>query len=52
VTYQVAVCGSRNCTEAESAAAYRVGELPADHGVTILCGGGSGLMAAVATRGL
>src|SRR3954447_670776 len=49
--YQVAVCGPRNCTQAESAAAYRVGELLADQGVTILCGGGSGVMAAVAAGG-
>ena len=51
MTYQVAVCGPRNCTEVESAAAYRVGELLADQGVTILCGGGSGVMAAVAAGG-
>jgi uncharacterized protein (TIGR00725 family) len=51
VTYQVAVCGPRECTDAEAAAARRVGELLAEEGVTILCGGGSGVMAAVAAGG-
>jgi uncharacterized protein (TIGR00725 family) len=51
VTYQVAVCGPRECTDAEAAAARRVGELLAEEGVTILCGGGSGVMEAVAAGG-
>jgi len=46
--YQVAVCGPRQCTEADREAAYRVGQLLASHGVIVLCGGGTGVMAAVA----
>jgi uncharacterized protein (TIGR00725 family) len=49
--YQVAVCGPREATEAEREAAYRVGELLAEQGATIICGGGSGVMAAVAAGG-
>src|SRR5690606_31807114 len=45
---QVAVCGPRDCTEAEAANARRVGRLLAEAGVTVLCGGGPGVMAAVA----
>src|SRR6266508_6618071 len=46
--YQVAVCGPRQCTEADREAAYRVGQLLASHGVIVLCGGGTGVMAPVA----
>ncbi|HEY8472223.1 MAG TPA: TIGR00725 family protein [Natronosporangium sp.] len=45
---QVAVCGPARCTETEAAHARRVGELLAERGATVLCGGGSGVMAAVA----
>ncbi|MEU1807633.1 SLOG cluster 4 domain-containing protein [Micromonospora aurantiaca (nom. illeg.)] len=45
---QVAVCGPEAATEDETAAARRVGELLAERGVTVLCGGGGGVMAAVA----
>jgi uncharacterized protein (TIGR00725 family) len=45
---QVAVCGPRDCTEADSQAAYQIGELLAEAGATVLCGGGTGVMAAVA----
>lgn len=45
---QVAVCGPSRCTEAEAEDARRVGELLAARGVTVLCGGGGGVMAAVA----
>jgi uncharacterized protein (TIGR00725 family) len=48
VVYQVAVCGPRECTEADWATARRVGELLADAGAVVVCGGGSGVMAAVA----
>jgi uncharacterized protein (TIGR00725 family) len=48
VTIQVAVCGPSDCTPVEADLAYRVGELLAGHGVTVLCGGGGGVMAAVA----
>ena len=46
--YQVAVCGPADCTEAEQLAARRVGELLAEAGVTVICGGGGGVMSAVA----
>jgi uncharacterized protein (TIGR00725 family) len=45
---QVAVCGPGDCTEAEARAARRVGELLAEHGAVVICGGGTGVMAAVA----
>jgi uncharacterized protein (TIGR00725 family) len=45
---QVAVCGPSQCTEAEAAQARRVGELLAARGATVLCGGGGGVMGAVA----
>lgn len=45
---QIAVCGPRECTEHEAALAYRVGQLLAHAGATVICGGGSGVMAAVA----
>ncbi|GII25374.1 TIGR00725 family protein [Planosporangium mesophilum] len=46
--YQVAVCGPGDCTEAERENAFRVGQLLADAGAIVLCGGGTGVMAAVA----
>lgn len=46
--FQVAVCGPRHCTEQDEANAYRVGQLLAERGVIALCGGGIGVMAAVA----
>lgn len=48
VAYQVAVCGPSYCTEADRANAYRIGQLLADHQVVVICGGGAGVMAAVA----
>ena len=45
---QVAVCGPARCTEREKAQAYRVGELLAERGAVVICGGGTGVMAAVA----
>jgi uncharacterized protein (TIGR00725 family) len=45
---QVAVCGPRHCTEQDLAVAHRVGQLLADRGVMVLCGGGIGVMEAVA----
>ncbi|MGV9724255.1 SLOG cluster 4 domain-containing protein [Nocardia beijingensis] len=45
---QVAVCGPRDCTRREAEWARAVGGLLARAGVTVLCGGGSGVMAAVA----
>ncbi|NUS74481.1 MAG: TIGR00725 family protein [Corynebacteriales bacterium] len=46
--FQVAVCGPRHCTEQDERDARRVGELLAEQGVTVICGGGIGVMAAVA----
>jgi uncharacterized protein (TIGR00725 family) len=48
MAYQVAVCGPHDCSDAEAARAFRVGELLADAGAVVLCGGGGGVMAAVA----
>ncbi|MGW0433732.1 TIGR00725 family protein [Micromonospora sp. NPDC003197] len=48
MTFQVAVCGPRFCTEEDKAQAYQVGELLAQQGVATICGGGTGVMAAVA----
>lgn len=45
---QIAVCGPRDCTDSDAAHARTVGELLARAGVTVLCGGGTGVMAAVA----
>ena len=46
--FQVAVCGPAECTDREGDAAYRVGRLLAERGAVVLCGGGTGVMAAVA----
>lgn len=48
MAYQVAVCGPRRCTEVEEANARRVGQLLAERGAVVICGGGTGVMAAVA----
>ena len=48
MAYQVAVCGPGECAEADRADAYRVGELLAEAGAVVLCGGGTGVMAAAA----
>jgi uncharacterized protein (TIGR00725 family) len=48
MAYQVAVCGPHDCSDAEAAWAHRVGELLAEAGAVVLCGGGGGVMAAVA----
>jgi len=45
---QVAVCGPAACSVAERDHAHRVGELLAERGVVVVCGGGTGVMAAVA----
>lgn len=41
------MCGPARCSATEAAWARRVGELLAGHGAVVLCGGGSGVMAAV-----
>ncbi len=45
---QVAVCGPRECTDDEWVSAHEVGVLLATHGAVVICGGLSGVMAAVA----
>ena len=45
---QVAVCGPRDCTDAQAAQAHRIGQLLAAAGAVVICGGGDGVMAAVA----
>jgi uncharacterized protein (TIGR00725 family) len=41
------VCGPRDCTDAERDAAHEVGRLLAERGAVVLCGGYTGVMAAV-----
>ena len=41
------MCGPRDCTDAERDAAYQVGRLLAGRGAVVLCGGYTGVMAAV-----
>ncbi|GAA4975991.1 TIGR00725 family protein [Actinoplanes utahensis] len=48
MTRQVAVCGPADCTRTDAANAHRVGELLAERGAVVICGGGTGVMAAVA----
>jgi len=48
VPIQVAVCGPRYCTPEDEQNAYRVGQLLAERGAVVICGGGTGVMAAVA----
>jgi uncharacterized protein (TIGR00725 family) len=45
---QVAICGPSSCTETDAANAYRIGEMLAERGAVVLCGGGRGVMAAAA----
>jgi uncharacterized protein (TIGR00725 family) len=48
MAYQVAVCGAGDCSDMERAHALRVGELLADAGAIVICGGGGGVMGAAA----
>jgi uncharacterized protein (TIGR00725 family) len=48
VVFQVAVCGPADCSEAERADAFAVGQLLAERGAVVICGGGDGVMAAAA----
>ena len=48
MTVQVAVCGPAECSPAEAAQAREVGERLAARGAVVICGGGTGVMAAVA----
>ena len=45
---QVSVCGPSAPTGDDERNAYRVGELLAERGAVVICGGGPGVMAAVA----
>ncbi|MGQ0777973.1 MAG: hypothetical protein ACT4NY_26780 [Pseudonocardiales bacterium] len=45
---QVAVCGPRHCTDEDKTHAHEVGRLLAQAGAVVICGGGSGVMAAAA----
>lgn len=46
--FQVSVCGPRHCTEQDAEQAFLVGQLLAERRATVICGGGTGVMAAVA----
>lgn len=46
--FQVSVCGPRHATEEDIENALKVGQLLAQRGATVLCGGGTGVMAGVA----
>jgi uncharacterized protein (TIGR00725 family) len=48
VAFQVAVCGPAEATATERAVAHEVGRLLAERGAVVVCGGGDGVMAAVA----
>jgi len=48
MTFQVAVCGPSECSPTEAAQAREVGERLATRGIPVVCGGGPGVMAAVA----
>jgi uncharacterized protein (TIGR00725 family) len=48
MAYQVAVCGPRECTAEEADLARDIGERLADAGAVVICGGGGGVMGAVA----
>ncbi|GAA3441841.1 TIGR00725 family protein [Planomonospora venezuelensis] len=45
---QVAVCGPRDCTSEDESNAREVGRLLAERGAVVICGGYTGVMAAVA----
>lgn len=48
VARQIAVCGPRDCRDIDAERAEEVGRFLAEAGVTVVCGGGRGVMAAVA----
>ncbi|MET8048499.1 TIGR00725 family protein [Streptosporangium sp. NPDC005286] len=49
MTIQVAVCGPRDCTGEDESNAREVGRLLAERGAVVICGGYTGVMAAVAS---
>ncbi|GGK65660.1 lysine decarboxylase [Planomonospora parontospora] len=48
VAIQVSVCGPRDCTSEDESNAREVGRLLAERGAVVICGGYTGVMAAVA----
>lgn len=48
MSYQVAVCGPGECTPDDYASAEQIGQKLAGAGAVVLCGGGTGVMAAAA----
>ncbi len=48
VAIQVSVCGPRDCTGEDESNAREVGRLLAERGAVVICGGYTGVMAAVA----
>ncbi|WP_329428814.1 TIGR00725 family protein [Streptosporangium sp. NBC_01495] len=49
MTIQVSVCGPRDCTDEDRFNAREVGRLLAERGAVVICGGYTGVMAAVAS---
>ncbi|WP_239513700.1 TIGR00725 family protein [Streptosporangium sp. 'caverna'] len=45
---QVSVCGPRDCTSEDESNAHEIGRLLAERGAVVICGGYTGVMAAVA----
>ncbi len=45
---QVSICGPRHSTPVDDDNAFEVGRLLAEQGATVICGGGTGVMAAAA----
>ncbi|MEU7854109.1 TIGR00725 family protein [Nonomuraea sp. NPDC049141] len=45
---QVSVCGPRDCTDDDRRNARELGRMLAEHGAVVICGGYTGVMAAVA----
>ncbi|MGW0803184.1 TIGR00725 family protein [Nonomuraea sp. NPDC002799] len=48
MVFQVSVCGPRDCTEEDRRHARELGRLLAERGAVVICGGCTGVMAAVA----
>lgn len=48
VAVQIAVCGPQHCTAEQERDAYLVGQLLAERGAVVVCGGGGGVMGGVA----
>jgi uncharacterized protein (TIGR00725 family) len=48
MTIQISVCGPRNCTDNDRSNAFELGRLIAQRDAVVICGGYTGVMAAVA----